>query len=116
MFCPECGHKIEEDARFCPECGTRVDSGDAVTSKPVLQKAPEEQKGKRPLYGLVFTNIGILSEKLRAEASEVKGLLESFIEYKKSSGVYYRLIDAGNYSYGKAGLFSSAKYGGCTEF
>ena len=106
MFCPECGHKIEEDARFCPECGTRVDSGDAVTSKPVLQKAPEEQKGKRPLYGLVFTNIGILSEKLRAEASEVKGLLESFIEYKKSSGVYYRLIDAGNYSYGKAGLFS----------
>ena len=29
MFCPECGHKIDEKgARFCPECGTDLGVAD----------------------------------------------------------------------------------------
>lgn len=24
MWCPNCGTKLEDDARFCPECGTNV--------------------------------------------------------------------------------------------
>lgn len=29
MYCPECGHDLEEDMQFCPECGASV--GEAAT-------------------------------------------------------------------------------------
>ncbi len=109
MYCPECGHKIEEDSmRFCPECGTRLDE---PTARP--EKRPADEGGGSsakavPIhaYGLIFTNVSLLARKFRCAPDTVAGLLDTFIEYRKCSGICYRLVDAGNYSFSRSGLFS----------
>lgn len=120
MFCPECGHKIEEKgARFCPECGTDLGVADIpdvnvpdanVTDENIagLKINPASAKGSssETLYGLIFTNVGLLADKLDVESSDLEKLLDDFIAYKKEYGVNYRLIDAGNYTFARTGLFS----------
>ncbi len=84
MFCSECGLEINDPSiRFCPECGTKVDF-------------PEQE-----MSGVIFTNVGLLSKRLRASETDVLGIISGFIERKREFGVDYRLVDAGNYTYRK---------------
>ena len=120
MFCPECGHKIEEKgARFCPECGTdlgvadipdvnvpEVNVPDANIAGLKINPASAKGSSSETLYGLIFTNVGLLADKLDVESSDLEKLLDDFIAYKKEYGVNYRLIDAGNYTFARTGLFS----------
>ncbi len=92
MFCSECGLEINDPSiRFCPECGTRVDFGESETS------------------GVIFTHIGLLSERLHTDKSEVLRILSSFVERKRSTGVDYRLVDVGNYTFQKKEFLGFAK-------
>ena len=120
MFCPECGHKIDEKgARFCPECGTDLGVADIpdvnvpdanVTDENIaglkINQASAKGSSSETLYGLIFTNVGLLADKLDVESSDLEKLLDDFIAYKKEYGVNYRLIDAGNYTFARTGLFS----------
>lgn len=120
MFCPECGHKIDEKgARFCPECGTDLGVADIpdvnvpdanVTDENIaglkINSASAKGSSSETLYGLIFTNVGLLADKLDVESSDLEKLLDDFIAYKKEYGVNYRLIDAGNYTFARTGLFS----------
>lgn len=108
MYCPQCGTKIDDEARFCPECGTGIE----VESKFVLSENIKGFFGSREKYAvncIIFTNISLLSKELKTEPQAVKELLNSFIEIKKKAKILYTLIDVGDYTYHKSGLFSSAK-------
>ena len=105
MYCPECGHKIEDSSmRFCPECGTKLD--DTVQEKG--NAASKEDDGCS-VYGIIFTNAALLARKLRRDPDEITELLETFIRLRKQTGVCYRLVDAGNYSFPRSGLFGRSR-------
>lgn len=42
MFCPECGTRVEDDARFCPECGTKLEP--IAVSEPQRPQEPERPR------------------------------------------------------------------------
>lgn len=43
MFCPNCGHKIEDGARFCPECGSKI--GLPADPQPSVKTDPPAKTG-----------------------------------------------------------------------
>lgn len=38
MFCPNCGSKVEDDARFCGECGCRLPEADAENNEGMMEE------------------------------------------------------------------------------
>ena len=55
MFCPVCGHEVNDDAKFCPICGTRFDSIDNPDEDPEVKKFRKmkeeyENQGKQKIY------------------------------------------------------------------
>ncbi len=91
MYCPECGHKIDEEyTLFCPECGTKLGANDTT------------------IHGLILTNIKYLAEKLNKDTQSIIDSIGWFIEEKKKYGVIYKLVDANNYSYQSNNLFGIA--------
>ena len=44
-FCPECGARLEGDARYCAECGVQVAGGAQAVRAP---------QGRRPLWPLIL--------------------------------------------------------------
>ena len=118
MYCPECGHKIEDGTmRFCPECGTRLEEAGTPAFSPASgSKGMGESAGSagsketEPLvHGLIFTNVGLLARKLGSSVDDIAGLFDLFIKYKMQSGVVYRLVDAGNYSFPRTGIFGRSR-------
>lgn len=110
MYCPECGHKIDDaSARFCPECGTRLESPaeDPATATDMEDSAADEKDGQA--YGIIFTNLSLLAGKLRSDIRTVAEILKTFIDRRKRSSVRYKLVDAGNYSFAKSGIFSRSR-------
>ena len=102
MYCPECGLKIDEkDVRFCPECGTEIEE---FEQQDAMKMHSVESKEEMYAYGLIFTNVKKLAAKMNTEECTIKNLLENFIDAKKSFGVSYQLVDAGNYTYLKRNL------------
>lgn len=112
MYCPECGNKIEEGARFCCECGTKIeqpDTAQATTATPQSEQSRQEEKGEYLCSCIILTNITLLSKVLNSAPEQTKQFIEQFIDIKKRSGVLYKLVDAGNYTYHKSSFFSSTK-------
>lgn len=115
MYCPECGHKIEDRTmRFCPECGTKLEEAGTPEFSPASgSKGVGETAGSKEtepqVHGLIFTNVGLLAGKLGSSADDIAGLFDLFIKYKMQSGIVYRLVDAGNYSFPKTGLFGRSR-------
>ena len=93
MYCPQCGTKIDDEARFCPECGTRIE----VESKFVLSENIKGFFGSREEYAvncIIFTNISLLSKELKTEPKAIKELLNSFIEIKKKAKInQFRIVE-----------------------
>lgn len=110
MYCPECGNKIEEGARFCSECGTKIEQ-QQVASPTAPDNEDSSSDKKRDYFAscIIFTNITLLSASLKTTPNEVKELINQFIEFRKSSGLLYKLVDVGNYTYHKSSFFSSSK-------
>ncbi len=40
MFCPNCGSKIDDDAKFCFKCGANINSATASSGNPTESKTP----------------------------------------------------------------------------
>lgn len=107
MYCPECGLKIDEkDVRFCPECGTEIEE---FEQQDAMKMHSVESNEEMYAYGLIFTNVKKLAAKMNTEECTIKNLLENFIDAKKSFGVSYQLVDAGNYTYLKRNLLGLSK-------
>lgn len=57
MFCPNCGHEVNDDLKFCPNCGAQIENGKVLST-------PEGNKHKNEMdkeYELVSMVCGILS-------------------------------------------------------
>lgn len=71
MYCPNCGNKVEEDARFCSECGTPLEKYRRGADKRGYEESPEEILEKRAVMKKnaavkkkqrwILTGAGILS-------------------------------------------------------
>ena len=134
MYCPECGTKIDDKNFFyCPECGTylsqeeecrgtvedEVYSHSAVSESCAVSEdgdqrllcKPTNQKGTiaGSCRGILLTHIPALAEKLGCKDAVVRALLEQFVQIKADLGVFYTLVDAGNYSYRKRGFLGSVR-------
>lgn len=96
MYCPECGCKIEEkDAFFCSECGTKIWEEEELG---LVAKGTESQEN---LYGIILTNISLLSKKLDVGEDIVRSCLDHFVRNKETFGIYYRVVDLSNYTFHK---------------
>lgn len=111
MYCPECGHKIEDTSmRFCPECGTKLEESVIPEGKSEGSSAGDQKEDSaETVYGIIFTNLNLLAGKLRSDIRTVTEMLWTFIDQRELSGVRYKLIDAGNYTFTKSGIFSRSR-------
>ena len=70
-----------------------------------------KSNGERALPScIMFTNIKSLALSMNVDPKELKSLLKAFIEEKRSIGLSYHLLDAGDYTYQKKGFWSSGKH------
>ncbi len=100
MFCSECGYEIKEKSIwFCPECGTQVEKEETLTKNFPSDKAS----------GVIFTNIHLLAELLSITEQHLTKLLCAFIEEKNATGLSYKIVDAGNYTYQKKRFLGKVK-------
>lgn len=59
---------------------------------------------------IIFTNIKSLARSMNTEQKELKSLFNAFIKEKSSVGLHYHLLDAGDYTFQKKGLWSGGKH------
>lgn len=93
-FCPECGAKVEAEARFCPNCGTRLESSE---EESVLEESSSYDNPPNEQVGVIFTDVQKLAEKYGCSQDEVKGMIESFREQSREHGMEWYLLDAPEY-------------------
>ena len=106
MFCPECGHRIEDqNIHFCPECGTKIEWLCHTEKKAPNTPHPQNMG----MHGLIFTNLHLLAGKLEVDEQILITIFDEFIQQKREYGISYKLIDAGNYSYQKSGFLGNTK-------
>ena len=106
MFCPECGHRIEDqNIHFCPECGTKIE-WPCHTEKKAPNTPHPQNMG---MHGLIFTNLHLLAGKLEVDEQILITIFDEFIQQKREYGISYKLIDVGNYSYQKSGFWGNTK-------
>ncbi|MCR5124478.1 MAG: zinc ribbon domain-containing protein [Treponema sp.] len=85
MFCEECGAQLEEGARFCENCGALVaDSAESFS---------ESQKSEILEKGVLLTRLSVLASQLSCSEQELKDKIGQYIDYKKSRGIHYTLMD-----------------------
>lgn len=107
MYCPECGNKIEDgNVLFCSECGTKLERDVHTMNKDSMGSSSSKEAG---IHGLLFTNLNLLAEKLDVDEQSLTAVFDKFIVEKRKCGVSYKLVDAGNYSYGKSGFFGKTR-------
>ena len=83
----------------------------AGQEKPAAQQEePEEDLPEIVLRGFLFTNLTTLSEHLRTSVEALRELLQQFIKVKRSIGISYQLVDAGDYEYHEHGFFSGRRH------
>ena len=106
MFCPECGHRIEDqNIHFCPECGARIEQESNTEKKAPVKPHPQGMS----MHGLIFTNLGLLAEKTGTDEQSLMAIFDAFIRQKREYGISYKLVDAGNYTYRKSGFWGNSK-------
>lgn len=111
MFCFNCGTKVDGGTRFCPECGVRLVE-ESVPSPGVPEASPApaeaqcagtpsaaEEKAAAKKRGFIFTNVCQLAQKFGVPVEDVSGALNDFIREKKRFGVFYELLDVGDYAF-----------------
>lgn len=104
IYCYNCGTKNQETDKFCSECGAQL-SEEEVAQKREDESAKsgeddDEKFGHQyEKYGIIFTNIKALCDKLNASQSDIVRLFEQYIKAQKEADVKYNLIDVSNYCF-----------------
>jgi len=90
MFCEECGAKLEEGARFCENCGAVVNGS--------AEHFSDSQKSEILEKGVLLTRLSVLASQLSCSKQELSEKIGRYIEYKKTRGIQYSLIDVASSS------------------
>lgn len=94
-FCPECGTKVEADARFCPNCGTPFESIEEKPEHEVNNSYSDNPTDEK--VGVILTDTLKLAEKYSCSQGDVKAVIESFREQSREHGMEWYLMDATAY-------------------
>lgn len=81
-FCEDCGSPLTPGVMFCENCGAKIASG-AVQSD--VKNSSE--------YGIIYTNINLLSEQLKKSREFLNSVINAFILSALERGVSYELVD-----------------------
>ena len=95
-FCPECGTRVDADARFCPNCGTRFETGEDE-HEYVEEASSYEKPAEGELVGIIFTDTHKLAKKYGSSQDEVTAVIESFREQSREHGMEWYFLDAPEY-------------------
>ncbi len=132
VFCPECGTRVEWEESVAAEVADAVgvkpeeaevreevcnrepevaEAGEAVCDREPVVAEAGGKAGDEDIfaYGILFTNVAALAKRLGVDEGKLRSLLEDFISKKRDCGVSYKLVDAGNYSFKKSGLFGGTR-------
>lgn len=60
MYCPNCGHKVEDNTMYCPECGKLLKKDGNLKRQQDININYELEKKKQPTKALVVEGIGFL--------------------------------------------------------
>ena len=93
-FCPECGTKVDADARFCHNCGTRLES---FEEESVQEESSSNDSPANEQIGIIFTDTHKLAEKYDCSQDEVTAVIESFRKQSREHGMEWYLLDAPEY-------------------
>lgn len=86
MFCEECGAPIPEGANFCEECGCKITFIPEVSNNNQIDNIVE--------YGIIYTNLELLSQQLGKSIEELKRIINEFISEAAMRCIGYELLDA----------------------
>ena len=89
MFCKNCGHKLEDDAKFCSNCGTKVTTVKMIEPEIEEVKEPEveEKEVQQPEVEEVKDQEAEEKEVQQPEVEEVKEPETEVPEVEKSEAV-----------------------------
>lgn len=90
-FCPECGTKVDADARFCPNCGIRLE---ALEEEPEIVEDSSYENSDDEQVGVIFTDTQKLAEKYDCPQEEVVAVIESLRDQSREHGMKWYLLDA----------------------
>ena len=93
-FCPECGTKVDADARFCPNCGIRLES---LEEEPKIVEDSSYENLDDEQVGVIFTDTQKLAEKYDCPQEEVVAVIESLRNQSREHGMEWYLLDASEY-------------------
>ena len=93
-FCPECGTKVDADARFCPNCGIRLE---ALEEEPEIVEDSSYENSDDEQVGVIFTDTQKLAEKYDCPQEEVVAVIESLRNQSREHGMEWYLLDASEY-------------------
>ena len=93
-FCPDCGTKVDADARFCPNCGIRLE---ALEEEPKIVEDSSYENSDDEQVGVIFTDTQKLAEKYDCPQEEVVAVIESLRDQSREHGMEWYLLDASEY-------------------
>lgn len=94
-FCPECGTKVEAEARFCPNCGTPFESVEEELGHD--EDISNSDNPTDDKVGVILTDTHKLAEKYGCSQEEVKAVIESFRDQSREHSMEWYLLDALEY-------------------
>jgi hypothetical protein len=115
-FCNNCGADLRQHkgARFCHNCGNPFETVDPLSypqgsnfgSRSQLRPSGQTIASSKSAfgnshnsYGIIFTNINALANKLNCGEEEVETLILNYISQIEEFGHQYVLVNSGNNSY-----------------
>lgn len=92
-FCEDCGAQLTPGMLFCENCGAKL--------SPVIQKLNKNDQDnilneKNIEFGILYTNLRLLTEQLQISANEIMGTINSFIADAAERNVKYFFCDVSN--------------------
>lgn len=125
-FCPECGENLigmfpehtnnqPEHTNNQPEQANNQSEQTDVSSHNDYQpqqsigspETTQNSNAKIVAKGFLFTNLSTLSSFLNTDKKDLQEVLQKYTKALQNVGVFYQLVDAGDYTYKKRGVFGA---------
>ena len=87
-FCEDCGSPLTPGVMFCENCGAKI-SPAAAEQVPADSFPPKDVAE----YGIIYTNMSLLSNRLNKSAGELNGIINDFLTTSAARGSGYALCD-----------------------